>query len=367
MGGDNIMSGISEYSDRSANLLNMAARLYGGLSDDRLARRAESDLLRATEDSATEEFVLGFAAQPGVPPPPATVSNGLAAVLFDIQAGNLLIAAGLARGEDAAAKQDGELLLAARQQIAISRGELVGIPVAPLKFDPKLNQRSNTIEGALVTFRDSSNDLLHEIVTEAKSGVLLVGDQISKLDVGPLGDLLGKIGDAIPFGADLGRLVRRGIELVKKAIDGITGLFGKDLLGDARDGVGEVWHGIGDLTDMLFEKLLGVGPVKQHIDTILKGPGLQLERVDRQANALSPLGTSFNSNNKMLRGIIRAIAFAGGLLAWLSVTGPWVVIGLGIAYATVIAAILVSGRLSTGATPAHQPGVEQIADGILTA
>jgi hypothetical protein len=359
-------SGISEYSSRSANLLRSAGRFDPGVVDEKRARRVTEDLLRATERSATEGLTLGFEAGQGIPPP-IGVTEGLAAILFDIQAGNLLIATGLRQGEVAdQIERAPNLLVNSRQQIEVSRNDLLSLVDAPLPFDAELRQRSSSIESAIGGFRTYSNELLQEIVAQAQSTVLLARDGLSKLDGSALGEALNRIGESLPLVAEVGRLVRRGVELVKNAIEAIISLFGKDTLIQVRDAVGEVWQNINNLGGTLFDKLLGVEAVRARIEQILAGRGLNINPLDRATNALAPLAASFAADNKLLRAIIRAIGLAGALLAWLHAAGPWYMIGLGLAYATAIGAVVLVGRQYTGALPIHGESVKQLAEAILT-
>jgi hypothetical protein len=192
------------------------------------------------------------------------VTDILAAALFDVQAGNLLIAAGLRR-QEVATQADAGLLLETQRQIEITRQTLMGPAAVPSGFDATLNVSSATIDSAIGGFRSYSDKLLGEIVSEARSTIGLALDKLGKLDVSALGDLLSRLGESLPFAPAVGALVRRGVEMVKKAIEALAALFGEEMLTKMREEVGEVWRGAGALGNALFEKLLGVAAVKARI------------------------------------------------------------------------------------------------------
>jgi hypothetical protein len=358
-------SGIADYSTRSAKLLTAAQRLSeGAAATDRVAQKATTNLLRVAERSATESLNLGFAADASLAAP-IGVTEGLAAALFDLQAGNVLIAEGIRQAESAPMiKGDTTLLSEPQLQIQLSRNELLRSPGTSLGFDAKLNQSSATIEAAVGGFRSFSDKLLGEIVKDAQSTVLLARDGLGKVDTSALGELLKRIGDPFPFAADVGKLIQKGSQLLKNGIEAIVALFGTEKLIQVRDAVSDVWLDIANLGDILFERLLGVASVKRHISEILLAKDLIIKRVDNATNALAPLAASFNSDNKLLRAIIRAIGLAGALFGWLHAAGPWYTVGLGVAYGTAIGAVLIVGRQYTGALPIRNQGVEQLAEAI---
>src|SRR5690242_18182179 len=88
-------SGISEYTRRAALLLEAAQRFEESLADRDERDAAARQLLGAAEKDSFAEVRLGFEADTAATQPPPPISGRLAAVLFDLQSANVLVAAGL--------------------------------------------------------------------------------------------------------------------------------------------------------------------------------------------------------------------------------------------------------------------------------
>jgi hypothetical protein len=349
---------ISDYTRRSAVLLQATERFERSLDDPQRRETATKQLLSAAEKDSIAGLRLGFQAGAGEPEP-ATVSGRLSAVLFDLQSANVLVAAGMRAEEHV----EGELLKDARRQMATTREELLAPALVPERFVASLNLKSKTLESAAEQFGNYSSDLLGEIVGKSEQTITAAIVELKKLDPAEIVKAAGQIGEAVPIVAGARQVLRRGLEKLKRAIEALMEMFGKDAFKEVKEQIQHLLKeaGVGGRT--LLESLLGANAVKDRIKVILAKPALAISKVDGASNLLPELAREFNRDNSLLRAVVRAIQLAGVLLALVHFAAPWLVPTLAIAYALAIGATVLVGRQYTGAwrVLAWSDGVEQVA------
>lgn len=354
-------SGISEYTRRSAVLLQATKRFEQSLDDPRRRDAAIRQLLTAADQDSTAGVRLGFQAKSD-DEPPASVSERLSAVLFDLQSANVLVAAGM-RAE---APGDGKLLQDASRQMGTTREELQAPAVLPTNFVASLNLKSKTLDSAAEQFRNYSSQLLGEIVSEAEKNIAAATKELKKLDPAEILKAVGQIGEAVPIIAGGAQVLRKGLEKLKRAIEALMEMFGKEAFEKVKEQIQTILEKAGVSIHALLEALLGTNSVKARISTILENKALVVSKVDGASNSLPELADNFSRDSKMLRAVMRAIQLAGLLLALLSLAAGWLVPALAIAYALAIGATVLVGRQYTGASRvlAWSDGVEQVAERI---
>jgi len=140
-------------------------------------------------------------------------------------------------------------------------------------------------------------------------------------------------------------------------------MFGKDTFKKVRDEIQRLLKEAGVSGRALLESLLGANAVKDGISSILAKPVLVISKIDGASNSLPELEHDFDRDTKLLRAVVRAIKFAGVLLAFVNFAAPWLVPTLALAYALAIGATVLVGRQYTGAwrVLAWSDGVEQVA------
>jgi hypothetical protein len=366
-----IMSqGISEYAERSSMLLGAANQFQGALARDAARQEfATNELLGVAVREAPQDGLFGFQADTGFGrPPPPRRPGGLAAVLLEVQSANLLISAGL-QAKEVPDTGDVKLFGDAKMQIETTRNQLLAPAVA--KFVPSLAIESPNVEKAAEEFRKYSSKLLDEIVTETHETINVACKGLSsKLNSAELATALDRIGEAAPALEGVGRLVRAGIEKLRRAIDALVKLFGKDALAKLKAQISELWNKLGaSQADNLLAALLGVSAVRRHIEEILAGrirvpTAHGAKVVDGVTNTLPTVGTEFTRASQLLRGLIYAIDFAAILLGMLHFVGPWLALALGGAYLSVVGgAVLVGGEYAGEQQLLHwAKGVKQVAE-----
>jgi hypothetical protein len=353
---------VSDYLRRSASLLQAADRFGDSIDRGDGQEDAASDLLDRAGVDSFDRLRLGFEAKPGVQPS-AEMSEGLSAILFDLQSANLLVAAGLRAGQrDAAA---GKVFERARDEIDATRGELEVVPRA-VGFEDKLNVQSATLASAVGDFRNYSNRLLGEIVGDVEKTMTDAASEVKKLIPDDIGKMLGQLGEAVPIIAKAGNLVRQGLEKLKRALEALTEMFGKESLKSIKDQIGELLKATGVSIRTLLQSILGADRVKERIERILQIATLDMSKVDAASNRLPEVARSFSRDNKILNALLRGIRLTAAILALVQYAAGWLLPTLAGAYLSIIGAALLVGRQYTGAsrTLIWTDGLEQVAEGI---
>lgn len=353
--------GISDYTRRSAVLLQAAERFEDSLDDPHRREVATRQLLTAAEKDSMAGVRLGFQVEPGEPEP-TPVSGRLSAVLFDLQSANVLVAEGL-RAEKPKERGDGAPLNDARRQMATMREELLAPALVPKQFVASLNLKSKTLESAAEQFGNYSSKLLEEIVGKSEQTITAAITELKKLEPAEIVKAVGQIGEAVPIVAGAGQVLRKGLEKLKRAIEALMEMFGKDAFKEVKEQIQRLLKEAGVGGRMLLESVLGANGVKERIKIILAKPGLSTLKVDGATNSLPELARDFDRDTKLLRAVVRAIQLAGVLLALVQLAAPWLVPTLAIAYVLAIGATVLVGRQYTGAwrVLAWSDGVEQVA------
>ena len=353
--------GTSDYTQRAAALLHATERFEDSLGDPRKRETAIKQLLSAAERDSIRDVRLGFQGKPGAPPP-ASVSGRLSAALFDLQSANVMVAAGL-RAEKPNEHSNGSHLRDARRQMATTREELLAPARVSSKFASSVNAKSATLDSATSQFQIHSGDLLGEIVRDSAETIKTALTELKKLDAAEVLKALGQIGQALPIIAEAGQVLRKGLEKLKRAIEALMEMFGKDAFKEVKEQIEQIVKDASASGRTLIESLLGADAVKTRIKSILATPALNISKVDRASNSLPQLARDFTRDNTLLRALLRAIQLAGVLLALLHLAAPWLVPTLAIAYVLAIGTTVLVGRQYTGAgcVLAWIDGVEQVA------
>jgi hypothetical protein len=316
-----------------------------------------------------ETSFSGFQAQPGVGRPPPSLEDGLSAALWELQSANLLVAAGLKRGE-LEVQGVADPLDRAEQDFRTTRSELRATSTSrtPMEaqFDKVLNLKSNTLDAATGAFRAHSGNLLEEIVKEAQDTIKDALKGLGKLDAYQVASALSQLGQGLPIVAEAGALVRKGIEKLKRAIERLAALFGKEAFDKVKEQISTVWQQANELGHTILVSVLGVEKVKARIEQILVDTSLAITAVDGGSNKLAPLAADFARNNKLLRALRRGLDLAADFLTLLHFAGPWLGLALGAGYLSTIGAVVLVGGEYTGGRRLLQwvNGVEQIAEQI---
>jgi hypothetical protein len=193
-------------------------------------------------------------------------------------------------------------------------------------------------------------------------------DELKKLDPGKMAEAISGLGQSVPVVALAGRLIRKGIEKLKSALDALITLFGKEAFDKIKDKVGELCGKLasGDAIGELLETVCGVTNAKVRIRAVLAPPDPKLENVDAASGELDPLIDGYRRNTRLMRALVITIAVAGAILAYYSAAVPWLPLAIASTYVGIIAGtVLIATDYVGSRSVLHWVvGVATIADSI---
>jgi hypothetical protein len=355
----------SAYLTQTNRLLVSGRELLGSLGASAGAGAKIAGLEEAARPGPAAQ--LGF--RP-VPPrgggildrPVEDPEDSLREILFDVQSANLLIAAGLAtEGPRPIASHLSQALDQIEQTQAVATA-----PATGFLFAAGSSVMSANLDSAKLTFRTDAQFALDRFVTEAKEVIQSVLDQLKKLDPAKIAEALEGLGKPFHDAIEAGRLVKKGIERLQKAIQGLLDLLGSGALNQLKERASEVWDKFakGEYTQEILARTFGVEGIGNRIDAILQNANLQIADLDGASNALRPLTDSYGGKIALIKGLLAAVALIASGLALLHVAMPWLPLLLGGAYAALIGATVLIGMNYAGQAGVLQwvAGVREIAD-----
>jgi hypothetical protein len=357
-----------DFVNRSERLLAAAQQFRDSLGKGEQDQELAIDDLLAAAGEGAGPATYGYAgdsvAPQGATARPLAPEEVMSAILVDIQSGNLLISAGLALHE-AGIVADGSHLDEAVQHISSIQASFMQPAAAPLGFAAASGIKSATLGAAKETFRTNCESALKGIIDDAATTIGGVAERLRHVDPAAISNGFGKLGEPVQIVTSVGRLIKRGVEKLKCAIEAIMLAFGKDALVKVKEKIVEIWESFksGKFTRQILVHLFSVAAVEAHIEQKLKQAN-DLDQVDHGSNALAPLAEDFTRNIKILEAITVGIGLAAGLLAFLHVAGPWLTLVIVLGYLGVVGGAVLIGSEYTGE---HRilgwtTGVKQIAD-----
>jgi hypothetical protein len=366
----------ADYPARSNSLTDAGQTLLDSLEDEDIDRSvAIQDLESAAHVSPASEVMLRFAPEvtDRIPQPPEQTGtdDALSGILLELQSANVLMSAGVALNEHGRGPAP-SLLTESLQQVEASRSAVTQELQArsQLQFAPAKGAKSPNLEKAKHTFRENAEGVLKDIVDDAASVISTVLEQTKKLDATKVLQSIDKLGESFEGIAAAGRLIRQGIEKLKSALESLTNLFGKDLLGRMKEKVRDLVHKFqsGQYTRDLLTSLFGVENTKGRIAEVLELSTIGLERFDEASNELPRLSDKYKSTMKLLQSLISGVVLAGSIISFLHLAAPWVPLSLAVTYVGLIAATVLIGMdySDSGGLLHWVRGVGEIANGIRT-
>jgi hypothetical protein len=302
--------------------------------------------------------------------------NTLATISADLGVANALLAAGAVLGETGD-QVEKTLLDQALQELQNTTANLehgLGQPAAPGRFGFTEEKafpspaKSADAPTAIAAFRRRSDEALHLMVREASGAVTSVFDAFKKLGDAKVREGLELLGQQIPVLNRVGRLFRKGIEKLESALAALLGFLGPQALAGIKAKIQELWEKVTKKTalEMALDWTLGVKDVQEDIKAKLLQSGLQPDPLDTATNALAPLTQAFQDNMGFARTCVAGVTLTGAVLAFVPVVGGYAGTAAAVAYALILAAVVLIGLDYTGAHHLlnRVRGVRDIADDI---
>ncbi|HXT61644.1 MAG TPA: hypothetical protein VN696_01280 [Pyrinomonadaceae bacterium] len=291
----------------------------------------------------------------------------LATIMADLNASNLLMACGQNIGEVGGQKDPHLLdlaLFAMDRSVKTVEVALPGPLTSPLQPGrlgfagaPAPKQApSADLPTAIANYQTRADGAIDALVADAKEAVMAIINALSKLKPDQVADALDSLGAAIAELPRVGRLFRQGLEILKQALDSLTRLLGKDLMGAVKDYVSKIWDKLkdGKYLESPIVWAFGGDGLKDEVGLALKNSALQIAKLDEGSAALAELSASFKEKMGLLSGVSAAVSLAGTLLFLVPGVGTQLTIVAGSIYVIVLAGIVLIGRDYTDSGPFKQ-------------
>ncbi len=316
--------------------------------------------------------------------------DAMASVVTDLQVSHVLLAAGAAVGEVKLPPRRGrkavvaplsltDALQALEQTTRVLRRPLA----APLSRPPSTGTRglfgpaqpivieavhSASLEEALQTFNSTASDTLERLIEGVYKAIMACIEAISKLDEESILAALRMLGLELEKLPDIGRLIRLGIDRLKKAIAALVAWLGEEIMDLLKAKLEELlrrWLS-GEKIESELRRVLNVEATQNLVREASARPGLTREELDQASTALKVLTARFDEHMGTITQAARTVTLIGGLLAT-SGLGVKAVLLSAVAYLAVIAWAVGMGMdyADSGRILNRVAGVGVIAQGLL--
>jgi hypothetical protein len=290
----------------------------------------------------------------------------IALAATDLKVGSVLVAAGDAVGE-AGRPGDPELLDAALSDLRASTYELERAVASTdgrhfaFMDEPPPPARAADPAAAIAAFRAAVDEVLEALVSGVQG---TAGKVIDKLPWAKAAAALGALGEAIPSVAKGGRLLRLGLRKVEAALDALSRLVGRDVLGAIRARIESLLEKAREgVVREAARALLDVEGARAYVAAALTGD-LRADAVNGATDALARLESGFKGK---MRYLDYAVGAAGLLGTLGTATGhPELLVASAAALVLTLAVSVVLAMDHADAAHALRlvPGVREIADGL---
>ncbi len=353
----------SEYIDKSNDLLASGRELLISIRGGKQTDPAVASVEQATKSTMTEN--LGFTATQGILEDTETTGDeGLRALLYDLQSANLLISAGAATEGPQPTPVH---LSQALDQIEAAQAEATTSSTL-FEFEAGSVAKSTDLESARLTFKTDSQFALDQLVGGAEGVLASAIEQLKSLGGDKIQEAIASLGKSFQAVADVGRLVKKGIEKLKAAIQSLFDLLGSAGLGEVKDRITEFWNKLtnGEYTKQILAYLFGVKETGSRIETLLARQDLTIEKLDTASTALRPLTEGYGAKMKLIKALLGTVVLIAAALKFFHAALPWLPLALTVAYVSLMGAAIVIGINYSGCGGALQwvTGVREIATGI---
>jgi hypothetical protein len=277
--------------------------------------------------------------------------NALSAIVFDAESANVLLAAGVALNEHRQGA-DRALLSQSLDNMELSKATVrADLTATELRsFDAAKGVRSKDLPSARESFRVNADGVVDDFVGKAAEVVSAVFDRLEKLEPAKVVEGLQDLGRTFQIVGDAGTLIRKGMESLKRAIEGLHNLFGDELFDSMKERISKLWDDFksGKYTREVLAFLFGVREAKSRIESALLAKVTTTDAFDSATNQLPGLSEKFRRIMNLFRTLVRAIALAGLITAAVHVAALWIPLVLAGAYGGVLAGTVMVGMNYVG-------------------
>ena len=351
-----------------------SARAFSAALDRTAADRtvALDDLAQVARGwAARAEGVQGFAASGETAAAELPPEDRLAVVASDLDVAGVLLAAGIAADEVETGADGRQMLRSSVDRLdeqttatVAPGGATLGF-AAPAQADEPAADPHATFAATLASTVDAVVEGTLAVLQEA-------WQRLRKLAPDVLPEALAALDAILDAAPQVGRLVRLGLQALKRALLALLDLMPEAAKDRVRACASEWWGQQGDATE---RKAVAWLVAAQKAKGALQAVDIPSVGADLLGNAevqLRALGDRFSKLSKafgrVLAALAAAVAVAALIAAVVTVVAAWVPLAAAAGYSLAAGSVILFARdyLDTGGFPARVNGVQQIIRGLLS-
>jgi hypothetical protein len=269
-------------------------------------------------------------------------------VLTDIQVGNVLLAAGQGLGEGDGQPRPGQLAdaLSLLEGTAATLKTTLRDGARLFNFTEEAGGRGappSTIEEAVEGYRQRANETLDLVVKGAYGVTTAIVEALKQLSPETVLKALESLGGPIKAVAGfVGRLINKGIEKIKAAVETLVDFIGNDAVKKIKDKLAEFLKEAaeGGFAESLLGRFVGAEVTRASIKQRLDGGGLDRVSLNEGSDELRLLAATYQKNMEMAKKAVTAITFASGIIGLTSLGPQNAALFAGVGYCTVLAVVI---------------------------
>lgn len=301
----------------------------------------------------------------------------LVTVLADFDVASVLVAAGQASGDGVAPPGDPALLDQALGRLAQTTRSMSAEAAVPLRFGfgepdpPQPEPASPTPEAAAQRLRERTGEALTTLYKQTGSVAGKIATALKDMAPEAVTEAMQKLGEAVPAVPKVGRLLGRGLRVLRRALETLGRLLRLDVAGKVRGWVGELWERAkaGTLLDPLLRQMFGHDETTALVDDVLsRTPGTA--DLDTASTELTALTRGFTAVAETLHQQITRLTAVTGVAVvaahFLPPLLPWIAPTAALGYLLVLAVAIVVAMdyADSGLDRGHIVGVRGVLQGI---
>jgi hypothetical protein len=366
------MNGPQRFNDKARQVAETARAftiaLERGPADQAVA---VDDLEQAARGWAVQaESMQGFRGDDEYGEAFVSLEDRVAAVATDLGVAEVLLAAGIA-AEEVEADVDGRKML--RSSVSRLEADLASQRVAADATVGFTRQSGGTEPSGAprAQLAEVSGDTVDGVV----EGTLMVLQEawarLRELMPDVAGKALGAMEAILDAAPQVGRLVRLGLQTVKRALLALFELMPDQLKAAARAEARKWWGDDSDgVEQVAVARLIAAQRVRLTLQN-LNLASVDPERLERASALLRELATRFERVSQAFRRVMQALAAAVAVAAFVAVVvavGSWLPLAAAVGYLLAAGSVILVARdyLDTGGLLSRVDGVQQILSDLAT-
>ncbi|MCD6291615.1 MAG: hypothetical protein J7M34_14040 [Anaerolineae bacterium] len=262
-------------------------------------------------------------------------TDGLASLVTDFQVAHVLLAAGQAVGESGeptrGVRAEAISPLTEAVESLEDTARMIRRPLAASLSEPPPATRgllaakaptavepvhSLSLAAAIATLQTTTTDTLEDLVSRVREAIVACVEELSNLDEDDILRALRLLGMDLEGIPDVGRLIRLGIDRLKKAINAVVAWLGEETLERLKERLKEVLHQwlTGEQINVGLRYVLAVDDTQQMVKQAVSQPGLTIEKVDQASTEVKQLRVRFDEHMGLVTQAAKVVTVIGGLL-----------------------------------------------------